>query len=501
MSNNNLNNNKHYDLCVIGGGPSGYAAAMRAMDLGKKTALIEKGKIGGAGVFNGALSSKTLWELSEQYYNTKSTNYGYSVYDSELSYSAVLNEMFKALREKYTHLRTQVDYFKHKELMDSYNGHGKLITKNEIEIELVYGGKEIITADKIVLAVGSVPRYLPNIPIDEKIIVTSDGVNGFDKFPESIVILGAGVIGCEFATIFSNFGKTKVYLIDKQDRILPFEDEDLSFIVAKNLEQNGVHIHRGASLESMNIVDGRVEYKLSFADGRTETYNVEKALISVGRVPNTKNLGLENVGLEVNNAGHAIDENTQSNIDNIYVVGDFTADIALVNIAELEGRFAVEKMFGENPKNLIYENTSSIMFLKPEVAAVGINELTAKRKKIPYKMASYNFKFINRAIAMREIEGYFKLIVTDDDEMKVLGMRVIGAQSSSTIQAVSLLISLDKGIRELVDIIYPHPSISEGLQECARMLLGTSVNKPAVFNKDLKCYRVDSSGRVEFLYN
>lgn len=492
---------KHYQLVVIGAGPSGYAAAMRAMDLGIKTALIEKDKLGGAGVFDGALSSKTLWEMSEAYSVLKSTNFGFSVYDSELSYTSVIHEMNKAVKEKFTHLKTQVDYFKHKRLLDLYNGLGSLIDNHTVEIKKHNGEVETITTDYIILAVGSNPRLLPNVEIDGKVIVTSDGVCKFDKFPESIVILGAGVIGCEFATIFSNFGKTKVFLIDKQDRILPFEDEDLSFIVAKNLEENGVHIHRGASLESMKIVNGKVEYTLSFNDGRTETYTVEKALISVGRVPSTKNIGLETVGLEVNQAGHLIDNNTQSNVDNIYVVGDITADIALVNIAELEGRFAVEKIFGQEPKNLIYENTSSIMFLKPEVAVVGINELQAKRKKIPYKLASYNYKFINRAIAQRETEGYFKLLVTDDDEMKVLGMRVIGNQASSCIEAVSLLISLDKGIRSLIDIIHPHPSIPEGLQECARMLVGSSIIKPAVFQKDLKCYRVDSEGRVEFLHN
>lgn len=463
--------------------------------------LIEKSKIGGAGIFHGALSSKTMWEMSETYSMLNSNNFGCSINGSDLNYQSVIFEMDRAIQEKFIQLRTQIEYFQDKGLLTYYNGIGQLLDKNLISIRFDNGGYEEIVADFIILAVGSRPRYLPTIPIDEKTIVTSNGINQFTEFPESMVILGAGVIGCEYATIFSNFGKTKVFLIDKQDRILPFEDEDLSSIVAKNLEQNGVHIHRGASLISMDIVDGRVEYKLSFSDGRIEIYTVDKALVSVGRVPNIENLGLEKVGLQMNKQGHAVDSETQSSVENIFVVGDFTADIALVNIAELEGRFAVEKIFGLSPKKLIYENTSSIMFLKPEIAVVGINELQAKRQKIPYKMASFSYKFINRAIAKRKTEGYFKLIVTDDEEMKVLGMRVIGNQASSTIESISLLISLDKGIRHLTEIIHPHPSIPEGLQECARMLLGTSVIKPSVFKRDLKCYRVDSDGRVEFLNN
>ena len=235
---------KKFDLCVIGGGPSGFAATMRGLDFGKKVALIEKNKVGGAGIFNGALSSKTLWELSESYKSTRHTDYGYTVNDCDLSYSAVIREMHRAVGEKYAQLREQINYFKQKESLSEFHGHGKLISKNEIEITLSDGSCEIIWAENIVLAIGSHPRYLPTIPIDEKIILTSDGIASLPDFPESIVILGAGVIGCEFATIFSNYGRTKVFLIDKEDRILPFEDEDISSALAANLENNGVVIPR-----------------------------------------------------------------------------------------------------------------------------------------------------------------------------------------------------------------------------------------------------------------
>jgi dihydrolipoamide dehydrogenase len=466
---------KKFDLCVIGGGPSGFAATMRGLDFGKKVALIEKNKVGGAGIFNGALSSKTLWELSESYKNTRHTGYGYTVHDCELSYSAVINEMHRAVGEKYTQLREQINYFKRKELLTEFQGHGKLLNKNEIEITLADGSTEIIWAENIVLAIGSRPRYLPNIPIDEKTILTSDGIASLPEFPKSIVILGAGVIGCEFATIFSNYGRTKVFLIDKEDRILPFEDEDISAALASNLEKNGVVIHRGSSLESMKIVNGKVEYVLNYKDGRHETYTVDNALISVGRVANT--------------------------VSNIYAVGDFTADISLVNVGELEGRYAVERIFGKPPKDLIYDNISTIMFLNPEVASVGLNETQAKKRKIPYRMAVMDYRYINRAIAMGKTGGFFKILVSDDDEMKILGMRVMGNHASSTSQAIALMIALDAGIDQLAELIFPHPSVPEGIQECARMLRGKSIVKPEVFNLDLRCYRVDAEGRVENLYH
>ncbi len=486
---------KKYDLCVIGGGPSGYAAVMRAMDFGKKVAFIEKERLGGAGIWNGALTSKTMWELSANYTTSQAIGLGYRAYDSEIVFSEVLNQMNQATFEKYAQLKTQIDYFHRKGLIDFFNGHGKLKTKNEIEISYKDGQSELIWADNTVLAIGSRPRYVPNIEIDEKTIMTSDGIHSITHLPESMVILGAGVIGSEFATIFSNYGKTKVYIIDKQDKILPFEDRDLADIVASNLQESGVTIHYGSDLVRMEVVDGRVEYEIN-VDGRTEIYNVEKALISVGRVPNIENLGLENVGIKINSRGYCIDDDTQTCVDNIYAVGDFTADIALVNVGELEGRYAVERIFGSPKRKINYDNISTIMFLNPAIVGVGYNEIKCRQMNIPYKVATMHYKFVNRAIAMRKTEGLFKILVTNDEEMKVLGMRACGRHASSTIESIALLIDKGLSIHELAELIHPHPSITEGIQECARMLCGKSIIKPEIFNMDLKCYSVSAEGRM-----
>ena len=489
-----------FDLCVIGAGPSGFAAAMRGIDFGKKVALIEKNRVGGAGIFNGALSSKTLWELSESYKVARSSDRGFSVRDIELNYSVVVNAMHSAVDNKYRQIREQINYYQRKGDLSEFNGHAKLISKNEIEITIADGKTQTIWADKIVLAIGSRPRYLPDIPIDEKIILSSDGIASLSDFPSSIVILGAGVIGCEFATIFSNFGKTKVFLIDKEERILPSEDEDIAQSIASNLEQSGVVIHHGASLEKMSIVNGRVEYILNYKDGRHEIHTVDHALVSVGRVANTENLGLETVGVKLDSRGYCEDDLTQTTVENIYAVGDFTADISLVNVGELEGRYAVEKMFGKPERPLVYENISTIMFLNPEVASVGLNETQARKKKISYKLAKMNYRYINRAIAMGDKGGFFKLLVSDDDEMKILGMRVIGNHSSSTIQVLALMISMGIGVAHLAELIFPHPSVPEGIQECARMLMGKSIVKPEVFHIDIACYRVDANGRISDLH-
>jgi dihydrolipoamide dehydrogenase len=489
-----------FDVCVIGAGPSGVAAAMRAIDFGKRVLLIEKNKVGGAGVFNGALASKTLWELSENYKLVRSNNYGYYVFSHDLDYKTVIGEMHKAENEKHSQLMEQIQTLEREDGLTFIHGRAMLTSTNEIEVVREDGNIEHYLADQIVLAVGSRPRYLPDIPIDEKVIVTSDGISSFNEFPKSIVILGAGVIGCEFATIFSNFGRTKVFLIDKADRILPFEDEDVANLVARNLEDNGVTVHRGTSLKSMRLVNNQVEYTLTYDDGHEEIYTVEKALISVGRIPNVENLGLKEIGMDLDKRGFVVDDETQTSISNIYAVGDLTADIALVNIAEMEGRYAVERMFDSIDAPMSYNNISTIMFLNPEVAGVGMNESQCRKDGLGYKMSLMEYKYVNRAIAKRKSQGFFKLIVTDDEEMKILGMRAVGDQASSTIESVALLIVMQGGVRDLANLIFPHPAITEGLQECARMLLGKSIIKPRAFNRHLKCYRYTKEGRVEDLF-
>jgi dihydrolipoamide dehydrogenase len=492
---------QHCDVCVIGGGPAGYAAAMRALDFGKSVILIEKNKLGGAAIYNGALSSKTLWELSRDVRRLRITERGYTVFDYKLDYAQIIKVANRAVQERHEQLAKQVDELAENICCDRFrfiHGFGRLQSANEIEATTPKG-KELISAEYIVLASGSIPRKLPNVAIDEKNIVTSDGVGNWDKFPDSLVILGAGVIGCEFASIFSNFGMTDVRIIDKADHILPFEDRDISDMVTENFIANGITIHRNSSLENMSVnEDGRVNYTLRFKDGRVESYNVEKALISIGRVPAVDGLGAREIGLAMTDGGNFIvDEDGRTNIPNIFAVGDLTADICLVNVGEVEGRHVIEKIYSPVEKQLTYDNISTIMFLIPEVSSVGVNERMLLEKNIPYRVATFSYQYINRALAMRSYRGIYKIIVSDDDEMKLLGMRIVGEQSSSAIQAAALLIYMNKGIEELSELIHPHPSIVEGAQECVRMLLGKSVIKSQVFPGDLRCVRVANGVATE----
>ncbi|MEO9531744.1 MAG: NAD(P)/FAD-dependent oxidoreductase [Crocinitomicaceae bacterium] len=479
-----------YDLIVIGGGPAGYAAAMRAIDFGKKVCLIEKAKVGGAGVYHGALSSKTLWELSQRVKNVNETIVSLGRDRFELSWEEVKKTLEEAVFERKFQYSCHIKLLKtnRADLFTYARGYGKIIDPHTVKVTKEDGTIEDYHSEYIIIATGSTPRTLPNIATDEKIIMTSDGIDQIEDFPKSLVIVGAGVIGCEYATIFSNFGKTKVYLIDRSDHILPFEDDDISRIVAKNLEKHGVTIHHKASLDRMEVIDGEVEYEIT-CDGKKEIIRVEKALLSVGRIPNISNIGMEELGIEMGKSGrHIGDDDTQTNIPNIFAAGDVSGRIALVNMGEIEARHAVERMFGGKSERLSYDNVCTIMFLEPEVASVGLNEKQCIEQNIPVKIVKLDYSVMARAIAMRKTQGFFKIIVTNDDEMKILGMRAVGEHASSAIQAVALLIKTKQGIAELAELVHPHPSIVEGVQECVRMLMNKSIFKSSVFKDKLACY-------------
>lgn len=374
-----------YDVCVIGAGPGGYAAAMRAHDLGKRVLLIEKGRLGGAGLHAGALSSKTMWHLSNDFAGACRTDRGYRARDVEVSYGAVMASVRAAVGEREELLTRQLAGLTTPSasggVVDLRRGTAKLVSPHEVVVTAADGQTTRYEATNFVIATGSRPRVPEGIVVDGERIVTSDQIEEFRDFPESMVVVGAGVVGCEYATVFGNFGRTRINLIDRQPRILPFEDADVAAVVDGSFAKMGITVHRESRLVSLAVVGDHVEYVIADPSGREERLEVERALISVGRAPNTRGLGLEELGIPLEAHGGVAVEGTRSvAAAHIYAVGDTTMDVALVNVAELEGRHAVERMFGLAPAPLRYEALSAIYFLRPEVAAVGLNETQAQRQ-------------------------------------------------------------------------------------------------------------------------
>ncbi|MCB0791334.1 MAG: NAD(P)/FAD-dependent oxidoreductase [Flavobacteriales bacterium] len=479
----------HYDLCVIGGGPAGYAAAMRAIDLGLSTLLVERDRIGGTGIHDGALSSKTMWEISQRVSSANDMVRTRGREPFRLSWEEITRTVNEAIFErKYLYachmqlLETSSARFRHE------RGHARFMDPHRLCIERP-GHAMTISARNFIVATGSRPRALPRIRVDEDRVMTSNGIFRMNALPKSIVIIGAGVIGCEFAAILANLGHTQVHLIDRAERILPFEDEDVSDLVRQGLERKGVIVHRAAQLRELRTFPDGVEFTLSFANDHLETIAVERALLSVGRIPNVDRLGIEHTGIDLDpTTGAVVLDGTRTSVAHIQVVGDATGANMLVNLGEMEGRHAAETIAGLPVPTLDHEHVSTIMFLEPEVAGVGLNEQECRKRGIAYRLARIDYGCLARAIAMRRTRGFFKVLVSDDEEMHVLGMRAVGEHASSAIQAVALMMRTGLGIRELAELVHPHPSITEGVLECARILLGTSLFKPSVYGDKLRHY-------------
>jgi len=478
-----------YDICIIGSGPAGFAAAMRSYDFGNHVVIVEGTNLGGAGVMNGALTSKTLWELSTNYATAKRTDRGYRASKIDVNYSDVKDRVYQAAREKQYQLLSQIETFAKKPncsrsitLVKGWakfrNNKSVIVTrKKEKDIE--------IEANHFIIATGSSPREHPLLQIDGKRIINSDHVLSLKKFPKRILIVGAGIVGCEFATIFANYEQTQVHLLDSQQRVIPFEDDDVSNYVNEKLLDIGV-IHHEATIREVRKEENHIDIILDYKDGHTEVIAVDVILVSIGRVPNSKKLGLKNTDVKLTTRGIFETDDECKAGKNIYAVGDISGNMALVNIAEMEGRFAARSIESMIAYPLTYHNISTIMFFKPEISAIGLNEKECQAENISYKVITYQHSIISRAIAMRETDGFFKIIVTNEDNPLILGMRAAGLQSAVSIIFIASIMNNNTRLNDIMKTIHPHPSISEGIQECLRILKGKSILKPEAFPEQIK---------------
>ncbi|MEA1892375.1 MAG: NAD(P)/FAD-dependent oxidoreductase [Campylobacterota bacterium] len=475
----------NYDVCVIGSGPAGFAAAMRSYDFGNHVCIVEGNHIGGAGIYDGALSSKTMWELSKDFSIANKVDRGYRASSVSVDYEKVRDNVFDAVREKSYQIRSQIETFSKKEgsskSITLIEGWGKFSKDKTLMVDMKREDDVEILADNYIIATGSHPRKHPELQRNKRTIITSDDVLKLKKFPREILIVGAGIVGCEFATIFAEFGQTKVHLLDSQERVIPFEDDDVSDYAGNMLEDIGVLIHHKASLKSIKQYDNHTEVTLDYKDGHCKVFSVDVILVSIGRVPSVKKLGLENLGIKLTDRGLLDVDDHCKVIDNIYAAGDISGHNALVNVAEMEGRFAAKAIEKKIKFPLRYRNMSTIMFFNPEISAVGLNEKECRELNIAYKVVIYKHILVSRAIAMRNKDGFFKIIVSNEDNPKVLGMRAAGPQSAASIMYIATLMDHDVSIGDIMKTVHPHPSMTEGIQECIRTLLGKSIYKPEAF--------------------
>lgn len=468
-----------YDLIILGGGAGGFAGAMRAMDFGKRVLLIEKKQVGGAALSGGALSSKTWWELAKDFDKLFLTDRGYRVTGVEFSFPDFRRIVSQAVEERRQQMLRQIAHYQASGMLELVYGTAEFLSPHHVQVTPHEGKPFLAEADFFLLATGSRPRLLPGLMVDGQQIFTSDHIDSLEAFPQELLIIGSGVIGCEFATIFSTFPGVRVTMVEKAERILPYEDPDISGVVMQNLSECNVRFFTHAQLRGIRREADTIYYEVEEADGESHTESASHVLIAIGRVPNSEGLGLERIGVEVEPSGHVRTHQTQTTLPHIFAAGDLDNQKAgFVNVAEQEARYAVERMFGRVKRPLDYDHLSWIMFLRPEVAGIGLNERGARAQGYAYRVVRYNYDLTARGLAMRTRRSFFKLITTDEPDPYILGCRAVGPQASSIIGLVAMMIRFSRRVSDLCTILQPHPALTEGIQECARALLGEAIFKP-----------------------
>ncbi|CCW71998.1 unnamed protein product [Phytomonas sp. Hart1] len=484
----------HYDVCVIGAGAGGIAAALRAVDFNKKVCLIESDRLGGRDLWNGTLHSKTMWEFSFALVKMRGEAakrlYGEPV-DSyvELDEAHMRNSMDEISRTREAQIMKALKASK----VRFVQAHASFVSDHEVVCHHPpTRAFHLITADYFVIATGSTPRRHPTVPIDGRLVVTSDEIMRL-PLPKSLVVIGAGILGCEFASIFSRLGRTKVFIIDKETSILPAEDDDVVHVVEKQMIADGVTIHHDSKLHDLQLLeddgDGTekgVQYTLiNRYTKELTTHQVDRALLSIGRWPNYTHLSLTNTSAKTQDGKlvanqFGLCENTQ----NIYVVGDAAARKFRVCVAEAMGKLAVEHMYCPRLESLKTppQIIPKLAFFSLAIASVGLGEKDCRERNVAYIACRYGYDLVSRTVAAASTDGFIKILVSREMPHHILGLRAVGLGSSTLVDLATLALQRRQTIYDLVNRLTAYPALSQAFQECLHAILGTSVLRPGTFD-------------------
>ncbi|MBY0145589.1 dihydrolipoyl dehydrogenase [Neobacillus niacini] len=470
---------QEYDLVILGGGTGGYVAAIRASQLGLKTAIVEKGKLGGTCLHKGCIPSKALLRSAEVYATAKHSE-DFGVITSEVSFNFVKvqerkNKIIDQLHKGVQHLMKQGK-------IDVYEGLGRILGPSifspmpgTISVEMNNGEEnEMLIPKNVVVATGSRPRTLPGLDIDGEYVITSDEALELETLPASIIIVGGGVIGIEWASMLSDFG-VDVTVIEYADTIIPTEDKEISKEMQRLMKKKGIKLVTGAKVlpETLEKGDG-VTISAEVKAGLKE-FKAEKLLVSVGRQANVEGIGLENTEIQVEKGFIVTNEFYQTKESHIYAIGDVIGGLQLAHVASHEGIIAVEHIARKDPSALNYDLVSRCIYSNPEVSSVGITEEQAKEKGHKVKVGKFSFRAIGKALVFGESDGFVK-IVADEETNDILGVHMIGPHVTDMITEAGLAMVLDATPWEIAHTIHPHPTLSEAIGEAALAVDGRAIH-------------------------
>ena len=459
---------KNADVAILGAGPGGYVAAIRAKKLGLNVITVEKENLGGVCLNWGCMPTKALAHTAEIIESVKkSGELGIKIQGMAIDFIAVMSRKDNVVNG----LRGGLEFNFKKNGIEIVRGEGKLISKNSISVKGNDGADIEINAKNIILATGSRASSVPPFILDNEGILDNVGILSLKELPKSMLVVGGGVVGCEFSSIFASLG-TKVTIVEVMPRILLSEDEEVGDLIKKIFSKKGINIFTDVTVKEVKKSGNKYECSLS----NNEVLVVDKILVSVGRKPNSEGLGLREAGIDIDDKGFIrVDKNLRTNIQNIYAIGDAIGGYQLAHVASAEGITAVDNILGKN-KEIDYSVVPWAIFTLPEIGTVGLNKRQAEEKGYKVCMGVFSFKNSGKAYAIQETEGFIK-ICTDSATGEILGSTIIGPRASDLVHEIAVAMHGELSIDYIADTIHSHPALSEAVMEAAEDCFGLSTHK------------------------
>jgi dihydrolipoamide dehydrogenase len=460
-----------YDIIVVGSGPGGYVTAIRASQLGLKTAIVEKESLGGVCLNWGCIPTKALIKSANVYeYLQHAADYGINVKESSVDFSA----MIKRSRDVASGMSNGIQFLMKKNKIDVLKGNGVLKAGKAVEVTDESGNKTTYTAAKgVIIATGSRSRELPNLPQDGTKVIGYRQAMTLPSQPKKLVIVGSGAIGVEFAYFYNAIG-TEVTVVEYLPNIVPIEDEDVSKQLEKSLKKSGINILTSSSVESVDTSGSGCVVRIKTAKGE-ETIECDIVLSAAGVVTNIENIGLEELGIVVDKGRILVSDFYQTNLPGYYAIGDVVPGPALAHVASAEGIICVEKIAGHHPEPLNYGNIPGCTYCSPEVASVGMTEKAAKEAGYEIKVGKFPFSASGKASAAGAKDGFVKLIF-DAKYGELLGGHMIGANVTEMVAELVAVRKLETTGEELIKTVHPHPTMSEAIMEAAAAAYGEVIH-------------------------
>ncbi len=448
-----------YDLIVIGSGPGGYVAAIRASQLGMKVGVVERAELGGVCLNWGCIPTKALLKSAQVFeYISHAEDYGISVKDAKADFAG----MVKRSRDVANGMSKGIQFLFRKNKIDHIAGFGKLVRGKQVEVTDDAGKKTTLAAKNIILATGGRSKELPSIPIDGKKIIGYRKAMTLDKQPKKMVIVGSGAIGVEFAYFYNSIG-TEITLVEFLPNVVPVEDEDVSAALARNFKKNGMKVLTSSEVTKVDTSGKGCKVTIKTKKGE-EQVDCDIVLSAVGVTTNIENIGLETLGIKTEKDKVVVDDYYKTNVDGIYAIGDIVHGPALAHVASAEGIICVEKIAGQNPQPLDYNNIPGCTYCSPEIASVGYTEKAAKEAGYELKVGKFPFTASGKAKAAGAPDGFVKVIF-DAKYGEWLGCHMIGANVTEMIAEAVAARKLETTGHEIIKSVHPHPTMSEAVME------------------------------------